>query len=784
MAAVVLPPQCPNFRLGGATGSCASAFLEPCARAARYSLEHHLHDQASFFADRMLAASPADDAALELLADALLRSNEAARVRWILQAKGHLSNRLQYLLAVACLKLERYEEAEAALFNGDRALVAAAASGQSEAFNKVAEGAPGLFILGQAAEGQKKRRQALECYAKCLELSPFMWSAYERLSWLSLSAPKSPSCSAKDFAGTVFEASRFVKDTVLFPSGKGPLISEEGTSMPSSTLLKTATSAATAATQKMSENPGEGNRREETAAPTTPIGRKRRRSTTLPDPAFTAVGRKGAYWGDVTPPNTSPAPLRVPLSDRAPVTPVPAQASAASAQVDANAANAAAPVTPAATMARTPVSGIWSRLSPRRLLSSPFSSPFCSQGGGQPSQPSVGAEETRSFSSSSRTLDRAKAGILSTTKDVPLASLLQTLGEALHATHRFSCKEAIAALQSLPPCEQTSALVQDLAARCHFELADYAEAAKIYKKCCNQHTFDRHLGLEYYSTALWHLQESLELGDLSRRVLEWDRQIPQVWCAVGNCFSMQKEHEQAIRCFKRAVQLHPNFAYAQTLIGHEFVAIEKYDKAIQMYENALAIDCRHYNAWWGLGSVYQRQELFQKAKYHFQKAVEINGQNSVLKTSLGMACEALGDLEGALSIYSETASSKEDGALASFQKGCILTSLGRHKEALEALNWAKGLAPREPCVHFHLGKAAVGMGDSKGAFLHFTTAMDLCGGKDSKDHQLIAFAQEEILKVSAAMEQKASEASNPNHSATRPCEFEVSRPSTRRRRSV
>jgi len=331
-----------------------------------------------------------------------------------------------------------------------------------------------------------------------------------------------------------------------------------------------------------------------------------------------------------------------------------------------------------------------------------------------------------------------------------LAGFLQTLGEALHELHGFACPQALGSLWRLPKREHSSAFVQDLIARCHFEMAEYARAAEAYARNCEAHRLHRLLGLEYHSTALWHLQEAAQLGHLAQQVLEWDRLRPQVWCVVGNCLSLQREHDQAIRFFRRAVQLDPCFTYAHTLIAHEYAAMEKFDKAIQMYQRALSLDSRHYNAWWGLGNVYYRQEEYPNARYHFQRAVAINGCNAVLRTSLGMALQSLGEPERALRLFSVAARDHHCAALASFQKGCALAALGRHEEAIDELRRAQGLAPRESCVHFQLGRAHVKSGDSQRALLHFTMAMDLSGAKDSKDHQVVAMAQLELQRAADA----------------------------------
>jgi anaphase-promoting complex subunit 3 len=33
-----------------------------------------------------------------------------------------------------------------------------------------------------------------------------------------------------------------------------------------------------------------------------------------------------------------------------------------------------------------------------------------------------------------------------------------------------------------------------------------------------------------------------------------DKKCPECWCVVGNCFSLQKEHETALKFFQRAIQ--------------------------------------------------------------------------------------------------------------------------------------------------------------------------------------------------------------------------------------
>lgn len=89
----------------------------------------------------------------------------------------------------------------------------------------------------------------------------------------------------------------------------------------------------------------------------------------------------------------------------------------------------------------------------------------------------------------------------------------------------------------------------------------------------------------------------VEISHLAQDALALDRLCPQAWCVMGNCFSLQKEHETAIKFFQRALQLDPNFTYAYTLCGHEYFANEDFEKSLLLHRQATTHDPRHYNAW-------------------------------------------------------------------------------------------------------------------------------------------------------------------------------------------
>jgi tetratricopeptide (TPR) repeat protein len=223
-----------------------------------------------------------------------------------------------------------------------------------------------------------------------------------------------------------------------------------------------------------------------------------------------------------------------------------------------------------------------------------------------------------------------------------LEHVVSVLAEANQQLAHYCGLECIRVLQEqLPAPHFASALVCSFLGRAYIDMNEYGAAVVAFKEMMRLEPF-RLAGLEFLSSALWHQRKEHELASLAQQVVEIDRLAPETWCVLGNCASLQKEAETALRFFQRATQVDPHFTYAYTLSGHEFVANEDMEKAIAAFRTALCCNVRHYNAWYGLGSIYYRQERYELAEYHFREARAINQRSSVLDCYLAMALNAQG----------------------------------------------------------------------------------------------------------------------------------------------
>lgn len=305
-----------------------------------------------------------------------------------------------------------------------------------------------------------------------------------------------------------------------------------------------------------------------------------------------------------------------------------------------------------------------------------------------------------------------------------LLDLCKKLGCGYFALSQFQCLEALQIYSGLPRAQQETPWVMAQMGRAHYEQASYAEAELYYKRI-RQVAPTRFQDMEIYSTILWHLKREADLAFLAHELVDSSWLSPQAWCVLGNSCSLARDHEQALRCFKRATQLDPNFAYAFTLQGHEHVANEEYDKALTSYRQSIAADPRHYNAWYGLGRVYEKLGNYDKAFNHFMKASKINPTNAVLICCIGTVLEKQKQPRQALLYFTQATELAPRSALTRFKKARALMSLGDLNSALKELMILKDLAPDEAMVHFLLGRLYKSLRETGLAVRHFTIALNL-----------------------------------------------------------
>ena len=100
------------------------------------------------------------------------------------------------------------------------------------------------------------------------------------------------------------------------------------------------------------------------------------------------------------------------------------------------------------------------------------------------------------------------------------------------------------------------------------------------------------------------------------------------------------------------------------------------------FKTAVRLDSRHYNAWYGLGSIYYRQQKYDEAIKHFTRAAKINPCNPVLYCHLANAHRGRGEKRIALRLVNKALQIDPNQVRARFARAALLQQMKRYPAAI------------------------------------------------------------------------------------------------------
>lgn len=179
-------------------------------------------------------------------------------------------------------------------------------------------------------------------------------------------------------------------------------------------------------------------------------------------------------------------------------------------------------------------------------------------------------------------------------------------------------------------------------------------------------------------------------------MLENAHYAPETWVVAGNCLSLQKEHEIALKYLERAIQLNPTYAYAYTLQGIEYSDNEDFLNATKVLKKALQVDDKYYLAFYALANACIKQENFGQAESYLEQGLKINPRSLHMQNLMGTVKFRREKPLEALPFFDKALEIDPTFTQAMFQRNTVLQSLSRHEEALQMLLQLERWAPREP----------------------------------------------------------------------------------------
>ena len=200
------------------------------------------------------------------------------------------------------------------------------------------------------------------------------------------------------------------------------------------------------------------------------------------------------------------------------------------------------------------------------------------------------------------------------------------------------------------------------------------------------------------------------------------------WSNKGMSLGSLGRHEEAIRCYDRALEFDPQYAHALTNKGTSLHCLGLFEEAIRCYDHALQFDPRDSYAWIDKGATLIVLGRYEEAVNCCDRALELNPRSAGTWSNKGGCFTNLSRYEEAAECYKRALEIDPLCEGAWGNKGTNLHSLGRYEEAIDCYDRALELDPRSTSTWINKGDSLDSLGRYEEAIDCYDRALELDPG--------------------------------------------------------
>ncbi len=194
---------------------------------------------------------------------------------------------------------------------------------------------------------------------------------------------------------------------------------------------------------------------------------------------------------------------------------------------------------------------------------------------------------------------------------------------------------------------------------------------------------------------------------------------------LGNALQTSNRLHDAETHYRRAIDVHPEYAPAYVNLGEVLLAQNRPEQAVEVYKQARAIAPAGIDLDTRMGTAMLRAGRSGDAVSAFQQALA-GGEHSVeLYANLTDSLVAVGRQEDAVGVYAEALQRFPDNGALRFRLGTLLLQLSRFAEAADQFRAVVAISPQAPEAHGNLGAALAASGRTEEAIAEFEEALRL-----------------------------------------------------------
>ena len=173
---------------------------------------------------------------------------------------------------------------------------------------------------------------------------------------------------------------------------------------------------------------------------------------------------------------------------------------------------------------------------------------------------------------------------------------------------------------------------------------------------------------------------------------------------MGDARSKQEKWKKAIKAYKRAIKINPNFSWSHHNLGEAFLNSDRFKSAVKAYQHAIQLNPNFKWSSFKLGQALLKVKRFSAAVRAFERVYKIDRNTPWLAKYMGDALRGL-------------ASVTIDQAIESYKRAIAedINDLTNYQKALD-------LRPNDSELNFQFGRALERLGHDEKAMVFYHNA--------------------------------------------------------------
>ncbi|MBS1916533.1 MAG: tetratricopeptide repeat protein [Bacteroidetes bacterium] len=218
-------------------------------------------------------------------------------------------------------------------------------------------------------------------------------------------------------------------------------------------------------------------------------------------------------------------------------------------------------------------------------------------------------------------------------------------------------------------------------------------------------------------------EEFDKIFDCLKLILEQDPNNQEALYKICFWTDFTGRNEECIRLHQKIIDDYPYNELAWFNLAAAYQGLKLYEKSIDAYKYAIAIDEKFDYAYRNMGDAYIRLRKFKDAIEALEKVIELSRPEDVIYEAIGHCYDKLNNYAQARFYYRKASHLNTEDSKLYYKIACTYLNEGQWNQAVKQLESALNIHPDQPEYNLAMGECRMQMGNYKDAIQYFSNVV-------------------------------------------------------------